>query len=65
MVYVAIDTDSKDGKALLDYLAKLSIVEVYKEPNEVTKKAMQDVKKVTLKKWIMLPHGLIAWFSNV
>jgi len=61
MVYVAIDTDSKDGKALLDYLAKLSIVEVYKEPNEVTKKAMQDVKKGNIKE----VDNVSTWFNRL
>ena len=61
MVYVAIDTDSKDGKALLDYLAKLSIVEVYKEPNEVTKKAMQDVKKGNTKE----VDNVTTWFNRL
>ncbi len=34
MVYVAIDDSSKEGKALIDYLALQNFTHIYKEPSK-------------------------------
>lgn len=50
MIYVSIDTKTKDGKALAAYLENLAVVQVYKEPNATTKKAMKEAKSGNVKK---------------
>ena len=50
MIYVSIDTKTKDGKALAAYLENLAVVQVYKEPNATTKKAMRAAKNGIVKK---------------
>lgn len=44
MVYLAIDTKTKKGKALVGYLETLDFVKVYKVPNERIIKSMQSAR---------------------
>jgi antitoxin component of RelBE/YafQ-DinJ toxin-antitoxin module len=50
MTYVAIDTSTLQGKKFLELLETLPFATIYKEPNDVTKKAISDAKKGKTKK---------------
>jgi len=45
MVYLSIDTSKKQAALFLEYLKTLPFVTIYQEPNPVTKKAMDEVRK--------------------
>ena len=45
MTYLSIDTSKKQAAAFLEYLKTLPFVTIYQEPNPVTKKAMEEVRK--------------------
>jgi hypothetical protein len=61
MVYVSIDTNTKDGKALVSYLENLAVVQIYKEPNATTKKAMKEAKSKSTKE----VKNVTVWFNRL
>lgn len=50
MTSITIDTNKKQALLFLEYVKTLSFVTVHQEPNEVTLKAMEEVKKGKSKK---------------
>lgn len=44
MTYISIDTKEKQAKLFLEYVRTLSFVTVHQESNELTKKAIDEVK---------------------
>jgi hypothetical protein len=53
MVYLRIDKQSSQAKALVDLLKTMSFVEILdeKEPNETTKKAMKEAESGNVEKF--------------
>jgi hypothetical protein len=45
MTYITIDTKTKQAKKFVELLETLSFAKILKEPNAVTKKAMNDARK--------------------
>lgn len=45
MTYLLIDTKTKQAKKLVELMETLPFAKILKDPNEVTKTAMMDVKK--------------------
>lgn len=45
MTTVVINERTKEGKALLELVKKMASVEILKEPNQVTKKAIEDARQ--------------------
>ena len=44
MTTIVINERTKEGKALLELVRKMSSVEILQEPNELTKKAIEDAR---------------------
>jgi len=44
MTTIVINEHTKEGKALLELVKKLSSVEILKEPNQITKQAIEDAR---------------------
>ena len=61
MVYIAVDTNTKEGKALTSYLEKLAIVQVYKEPNARTLKSMKTAKEGKVREI----KDVKSWFNSL
>ncbi|MCD4792002.1 MAG: hypothetical protein K8R54_02120 [Bacteroidales bacterium] len=43
--HIKVTEETEEAKAFIKYLMTLSFIEVVKEPNEETKKAIEDAKK--------------------
>ena len=50
MTYITIDTHKKQALLFLEYVKTLSFVKIHQEPNPITLKAMDEVKKGKTKK---------------
>ncbi|MFA9215456.1 MAG: hypothetical protein ACEQSR_16720 [Candidatus Methylacidiphilales bacterium] len=50
MTYLSINTNKKEAKLFLEYIKTLSFVTIHQEPNEITKKAIEEVKQGKTKK---------------
>jgi len=44
MTTIVINERTKEGKALLELVKKMSSVEILQEPNELTKQSIQDAR---------------------
>ena len=51
MTYISIDTNKKQALLFLEYIKTLSFVTIHTEPNPLTLKAMDEVKKGKTKKY--------------
>lgn len=49
MTYLAIDDSTTESKLLLKYLKKQPFIEIFNEPNQITKRAIQHAKEGKIK----------------
>ena len=49
MTYLAIDDSTTESKLLLKYLKKQPFIEIFNEPNQITKRAIQHTKEGKIK----------------
>jgi len=50
MIYIAIDTKTKQAQKLVELLETLPFAKILKEPNAATKKSIEDARRWATKK---------------